>query len=43
MTLAVRWPGAKGGRVVDDFVTLPDLAPTFMEIGGVKPPDGLYG
>jgi uncharacterized sulfatase len=28
---------------VDDFVRLPDLAPTFMEIGGVKPPEGLYG
>jgi len=24
-------------------VRLPDLAPTFMEIGGVKPPDHLYG
>lgn len=41
--LAIRWPGGKGGRVVDDFVTLPDLAPTFMEIGGVTPPSGLYG
>jgi uncharacterized sulfatase len=24
-------------------VRLPDLAPTFMEIGGVTPPEGLYG
>jgi N-sulfoglucosamine sulfohydrolase len=43
VALAIRVPGGKGGRVVDDFVRLPDLAPTFMEIGGVKPPDGLYG
>lgn len=41
--LVIRWPGNKPGRVIDDFVTLPDLAPTFMEIGGVSPPDGLYG
>jgi uncharacterized sulfatase len=43
VTLAMRVPGGKGGRVIDDFVRLPDLAPTFMEIGGVTPPDGLYG
>jgi arylsulfatase A-like enzyme len=43
VALLVRVPGGKGGRVVDDFVSLPDLAPTFMEIAGVRPPDGLYG
>jgi arylsulfatase A-like enzyme len=43
VALAIRVPGGKGGRVVDDFVRLPDLAPTFMEIGGVQPPAGLYG
>lgn len=43
VTLAIRWPGAKGGRVIEDIVRIPDLAPTFMEIGGVKPPEGLYG
>lgn len=43
VTLAVRWPGGKPGRVIDDFVSLPDLAPTFLEIGGVKPPAGLAG
>ena len=43
VSLVARVPGAKGGRVVDDFVCLPDLAPTFLEIGGVKPPAGLYG
>ena len=31
---------ARAGRVVDDFVSLMDLAPTFLEIGGVKPPGG---
>lgn len=43
VALIARVPGAKGGRVVDDLVCLPELAPTFMEIAGVKPPDGLYG
>ncbi len=43
VSLVARVPGGKGGRVVDDFVCLPDLAPTFMAIGGVKPPAGLYG
>ena len=43
VSLFARVPGGKGGRVVDDFVRLPDLAPTFMEVGGAKPPGGLYG
>lgn len=43
VTLAARVPGGKGGRVVDDFVRLPDLMPTFCEVGGAKPPEGLYG
>ena len=33
-------PGAKAGRVVDDFVSLPDLAPTFLEAAGVGRPGG---
>lgn len=41
--LLIRMPGGKGGRIVDDFVRLPDLAPTFMELAGVTPPDNLYG
>lgn len=38
--LAIRWPGGikKTGRVVDDFVTLPDLAPTFLDIAGIEIP-----
>lgn len=43
VTLAVRWPGQPGGRYIDDFVNLMDLAPTFMEIGGAKIPDGVNG
>lgn len=36
--LAVRWPGkVKASRVIDDFVSLTDFAPTFLEIAGIKP------
>lgn len=36
--LAVRWPHrVKAGRVVDDFISLTDLAPTFLEAAGLKP------
>jgi arylsulfatase A-like enzyme len=41
--LIMRVPDGKPNRVVDDMVSLPDLAPTFMEIGGVKAPENLYG
>lgn len=37
--LAISGPGVSGGRVVDDFTILPDLAPTFLETGGVNIPD----
>lgn len=43
VTLAIRYPGCKPGRVLDDLARIPDLCPTFLEIGGVKPPDNLYG
>lgn len=43
VTLAIRWPGGKPGRVLDDLVRLPDLMPTFLEIGGVPVPPNLYG
>jgi arylsulfatase A-like enzyme len=36
-------PGVKGGRVVDDFVNLMDLAPTFLEAAGLKPPQVMTG
>ncbi len=43
VALVARVPGGQGARVVDDFVNLMDLAPTFMEIGGVKIPDAVSG
>lgn len=43
VSLSVTGPGVKGGRVVDDFVCLPDLCPTFLEAGGVAIPDVMTG
>lgn len=39
VALAIVGPGVRGGRVVEDFVNLPDLAPTFLEAGGVAVPE----
>lgn len=41
--LIARGPGIAPGRVVDDFVNLMDLAPTFLEIGGVAVPPVMTG
>ena len=42
VALAARWPGRIGaGRVVEDFVNLMDLGPTFCEAGGIEPPDSM--
>jgi arylsulfatase A-like enzyme len=42
--LAVRWPSRiKGGRVVHEFVSLTDLAPTFLDVAGLKPTAGMTG
>ncbi len=42
--LVIRWGGRiKPGRVVEDFVSLSDLAPTFLEVAGVKPPASMTG
>ena len=44
VALAVRWPGTVDpGRVVDDFVNLMDLGPTFCEIGGIEPHPTMAG
>lgn len=45
MPLAVRWPEGikKGGRIVDDLVSLTDLAPTLLECAGIKVPGGMTG
>ena len=38
MPLAIRWrERVKAGRVVDDFVSFTDFAPTFLEAAGIKP------
>jgi len=39
VALAIAGPGVHGGRVVDDFVSLPDLAPTCLEAGAVDVPE----
>jgi N-sulfoglucosamine sulfohydrolase len=36
-------PGVKGGRVVDDFTSLADLAPTFLEAAGLAVPAVMTG
>lgn len=42
--LAIRWPaGCPGGRVVRDFVCLPDLTPTILEAAGQAVPDVMTG
>jgi N-sulfoglucosamine sulfohydrolase len=39
VALAARWPGnIEPGRVVEDFVNIMDLAPTFCEAGGIDVP-----
>lgn len=44
MPLAIRWPQqVPGGRTVDDFVSLIDLAPTFLEAAGLTPPEVMNG
>ena len=43
VSLAIRWGGAKGGRTVDDLVSLTDLAPTFLQLGGVAIPPAMTG
>jgi len=42
--LAIRWGAkAKPGRVVTDFVSTTDLAPTFLEAAGVSAPSAMTG
>lgn len=42
--LAVRWPGhAKSNVTLNEFVTLTDLAPTFLEAAGVPTPSAMTG
>ncbi len=46
--LAMRWAmhwsdKVKGGRTIEDFVSLTDLAPTFLEAAGLKPGPDMTG
>ncbi len=42
--LSVRWPARlKPGQVCDEFINLMDLAPTFLEAAGLKPPPEMTG
>ena len=42
--LAVRWGNAmKGGRVINDFITTRDFAPTILEAAGVQKPETVTG
>jgi arylsulfatase A-like enzyme len=44
LPLAVRWPAVvQAGRVIDDFVVLTDLAPTFLEAAGLPVPADMDG
>lgn len=43
VSLAIRWRGAPGGRVVDDLVSLTDLAPTLLELAGAPVPEVMTG
>lgn len=44
VVLALSWEGKiPGKRVVTDFVNLMDLAPTFLDAGGVKVPEVMTG
>lgn len=43
VSLAMRWGNRSRGRVVDDLVSLTDLAPTFLELAGVEIPATMTG
>lgn len=44
MPLAIRWPQrVKAGSKIDAFVSLTDLAPTFLQAAGIPVPDGMTG
>ena len=44
LPMAARWGRrVKPGRVVDDFINVRDLAPTFLEVAGLKVPASMSG
>ena len=43
VALVARFPGRPGNRIIDDFTSLMDLAPTFLEAAGLPLPSGIHG
>jgi arylsulfatase A-like enzyme len=44
LPMAMRWPKTiKPGRVIDDFINVRDLAPTYMEFAGLQPHEQMTG
>ncbi len=43
LPMAVRWGGMAGGRVIDDFISVSDLGPTFLEAAGIDIPPTMTG
>ncbi|MEM9016895.1 MAG: sulfatase [Verrucomicrobiota bacterium] len=43
VALAISGPGVEGGRVAKDLVSLPDLAPTFLDAGKTEVPEVMTG
>jgi arylsulfatase A-like enzyme len=43
VALTISGPSVQGGRVVDDFVNLTDLAPTFLEAANIPVPEVMTG
>lgn len=42
--LIIRWPGhLDPGTVIDELVSLLDLAPTCLKLAGIDPPDHMHG
>ena len=43
LPMAVRWGAIKGGREIEDFISVSDLSPTFLEAAGIAVPDTVTG
>jgi N-sulfoglucosamine sulfohydrolase len=45
MPLAIRWGSGISypGRIIDDFISMTDMAPTFLELAGVEIPEVMTG
>lgn len=45
MPLAMRWGSgiSHPGRIIDDFISMTDMAPTFLELAGVEIPEVMTG